>query len=745
MRVRLALMACLLFLFGGHTYADEKIDQGYQAGKDIGFNAAGKYGSESGVSSYLAAPFIEGIRMTTLDESRSGYECPATRKHFKTYEKCAENCEEECVQGFSVTDVFTDNSMPFLEVTIAPSQGGDIHPVFVRVDTDFDGAYDSNTQIPVVVSGVCADGIISCDSGTWNNCSHYAWTANENLQVFTTTVSPGDIGGCFCINASCGTNLVWKNMDTILNVIGDGIAEAIHRVKPQCVIKRTSVDAENMRIIYHGILSSSTNVETGNNIDSSPLDYAFRSGIDDPEKFYESSSLLVGAGESELVGQSIDDRSLWALTQQTAGDGVEKKSCVISHDVEYSTTWSCLITCYISNAGGTFLDSEITRSTNVPGICAMAYDRCSSGLYGEYYGDAPYDFGGGYMPCTPSGETKTHCESGGNTWSLAGTYGYPMPGGVCYARDSYGTRTGSQCPENIIPSGTEVVGVDQYPYVHMIGKHTAGLYCIRKTFYQGYVDNYYCNLAHEGAEQIGTDHSNVIVTNTCNAIDQNECTLIGEELCDATGSCVKTIVNGNQTGFTALEACKTVSSEKTTYDVCLTQGGQIVSTNQQTGDTDVLASDVGGWTVKRTYACGTTSSYDYTDALNRAASIEDSFSPDSALTHATYTDPVLGNTDISTIFIQDYGDCEYSCKIQKVTDKTTANAVTQQGEILAETESVSEFRRPCKLMANGSYVCPTEEDEVVVSDCQCRTDFNRIVTGLNLAKEVAQDMICAEE
>lgn len=734
-----------VMIMTGVCFADDKVQAGTDAAQSLGFDVVGKYGSEGGAMSNLINPFMEGTMMMTLDDDQAGYTCPDTGKYYKKLDDCSEKCELECVQGFSVSDVFSDRSVAFLEVTIAPSGGGDIFPVFVKLDTDLDGAYDHNTQVSAVVSGVCSDGIISCDSGTWSNCLHYAWTANDNLQVSLESVLSTEIGGCFCINNSCGNGLVFRNIDTILKKIGDGIVMAVQAVEPRLIVKRANTDTGNMRIIYYGVHSSDIKANTGKNADIASLDYDISSGIDNPEQYYSAPHLLQSAGSDELSGQTMDASSLWALSQQAENSGIERKACTIGYDIDYSTTWSCLITCYISNAGETFLDSEITRSSNVPGICAMAYDRCSSGLYGEYYGDAPYDFGGGYMPCTPSGETKTHCESGGNTWSLAGTYGYPMPGGVCYARDSYGTRTGSQCPENIIPAGTEVVGVDQYPYVHMIGQHTAGLYCIRKTFYQGYVDNYYCSLAHEGAEQIGTDHSNLTTVDSCSAIDQNKCVLSNEEICDKSGNCINTIVNGNPTGFTGIESCMTVSSEKTTYSVCLTSAGQIVSRDQQTGEEKILANDVDGWRVNRTYSCSSNQAHDYDGMISRAATIEEFFSADGSMAYATYTDTVLGNTDVTTILMTQYGDCEYQCKVRNLTDKTTANAVAQQGQYLTETSSFSEYSRVCKLESDGSYLCVLDDDEEMVSDCACMTDFLKAVTGINLAKEVSQDIICAGE
>jgi hypothetical protein len=80
------------------------------------------------------------------------------------------------------------SSDAFLEVLIQPGPAGDIGTLTVRQDTDFDDAMDASYTSPVIASGVCANGIISCSPGTWYNCRFYRWQANPDSSVYLSEV-----------------------------------------------------------------------------------------------------------------------------------------------------------------------------------------------------------------------------------------------------------------------------------------------------------------------------------------------------------------------------------------------------------------------------------------------------------------------------------------------------------------------------------------------------------------------------
>ena len=54
------------------------------------------------------------------------------------------------------------SSAKFLELLIQPSGTGDLQQVLISQDLDTDGAIDNVHVVPNLVSGVCANGYISC-------------------------------------------------------------------------------------------------------------------------------------------------------------------------------------------------------------------------------------------------------------------------------------------------------------------------------------------------------------------------------------------------------------------------------------------------------------------------------------------------------------------------------------------------------------------------------------------------------
>lgn len=73
-----------------------------------------------------------------------------------------------------------------LEAMAQPASSGDLAKVIISRDTDLDGTIDSISNLPVPVSGICANGIVSCDAATWNQCRFFRWEVDhENALKLT--------------------------------------------------------------------------------------------------------------------------------------------------------------------------------------------------------------------------------------------------------------------------------------------------------------------------------------------------------------------------------------------------------------------------------------------------------------------------------------------------------------------------------------------------------------------------------
>ncbi|MEM6415485.1 MAG: hypothetical protein AAF720_12605 [Pseudomonadota bacterium] len=171
----------------------------------------------------------------------------STKSHWDSYEAVEKNLSAPLNDAatFSTFDDATTFAEPiaclssdaFLEVFFAPGAGGDLAPVIARQDTDFDGVFDVNQTLPAAVSGVCANGVISCTPGTWSGCQGNKWVADPSSSVLGLSPTPIDeLGGCYCVNDSCGTNLAFLNEHTILSDLSGGMAGALMQVDPRYAV-----------------------------------------------------------------------------------------------------------------------------------------------------------------------------------------------------------------------------------------------------------------------------------------------------------------------------------------------------------------------------------------------------------------------------------------------------------------------------------------------------------------------------
>ncbi len=136
-----------------------------------------------------------------------------------------------------------------MEVLIQPSGSGDISSVRIARDTDLDGSIDSRTTLPVAVSGICANGVIACQPGTWTQCHYFRWDADAARTLKLTEVDMSDLAGCYCVNNSCGTNLVWGNLPSVLKDLGGGMIGALTTADPRIGVAQALIDGPVIRYV----------------------------------------------------------------------------------------------------------------------------------------------------------------------------------------------------------------------------------------------------------------------------------------------------------------------------------------------------------------------------------------------------------------------------------------------------------------------------------------------------------------
>jgi hypothetical protein len=92
------------------------------------------------------------------------------------------------------------------------------------------------------VSGICANGIVSCQPGTWSQCHSFKWDVDNAKALKLTEVDMPDLAGCYCVNNSCGTNLVLGNLAEVLKDLGGGMVGALTTVDPRIGVAQAQVN-----------------------------------------------------------------------------------------------------------------------------------------------------------------------------------------------------------------------------------------------------------------------------------------------------------------------------------------------------------------------------------------------------------------------------------------------------------------------------------------------------------------------
>ena len=148
---------------------------------------------------------------------------------------------------------------PFLDIAAIPTSTGDLSQVIVIQNTDLQGPPE-NTVTLDNVSGICANGYISCDPGTWDNCLAYEWDIgpSPNYNFSSTPSDITNLVSCTCINNSCGSMLVFNNMPTVMDIIGGGIANTIAQANPEAQVSK--VVTNDVQIQFFGQQISNCNI-----------------------------------------------------------------------------------------------------------------------------------------------------------------------------------------------------------------------------------------------------------------------------------------------------------------------------------------------------------------------------------------------------------------------------------------------------------------------------------------------------
>ena len=647
--------------------------------------ALGKYGDAGGIQQNAVNPLIGGGPLYTIDGTNSSsvrVQCPSSDR--------------------------------FLTVFIAPTASNDLGTVNIFQDADLDGSVEYSYTLPFPVSGVCSNGVISCNPGTWANCSYYKWVSDTSGHVTAATANITDLGGCFCINNSCGSNLAWLDLNTILRAIGGGIAAAVMAQKAQYTISSVSIDGTT--ISY-----------TGQNEQQCSGGPAYMSGTRTPqvyagdsvstvqlEQYVNNAGALDDATNQEVIRQSSDPNSYYSLLMRTAtnqGSVLQTNSCVIRRDVSVAESTTC-------PTGEAY--------SAVQGICTGPPVSVSPNQSDSNW----FSAGANTLSCSGN-QIYLSANLGGNSrsWTVSGTTcsGTANSGGGCL---TYLEGSGNQilvwavpCEYGMISGSPYYVGAITFALATVSGS-TRSTTCILDdasglSFHDMCVWTTWTSISITPATSPAIEQDNLsdTIDDGCVGLENNTSCQLQNEAVDG----VNTYVNYQSTGLIPLPQCRTFTGFAS-HQVCHDW-----------------------WEKDRVYECRTTSTFDFSDAKRRKDVIDGSVTVSSSL--MTYSDAprnASGNI-ISTSGYADIsqanrggGPCAMACKTRRDVQDTQASFSGTTNMYRNTTQAYKFSYYECR---NG--VCPAGPGETILKSCQCIDEFAESVSIMAAMGAAGKDLTCS--
>lgn len=653
----------------------------YDDGKTFGTDVHSKFNSTDAIKERISNPMTsDGSSMRTLDD-----------------------------QNTFVSQISAPSTSVFLHILIHPSSSGDITSLHVQQDTDFDGQYDYAYQMPSIVSGICSNGYISANLGTWNNTRFYKWESNANGEISAIQVpSMMSLSGCYCINSSCGSNLVWNNIDVVMRDIGGGMVSAIQEQIPFTI---TDISLQGPEIQYYGQASAQMG-----NTGGIPV-----SGVSDPEQYFHGGTGDL-PGEQEAINQAASPGSFYSqfnVLQNSVGNQYDTQTCSIQRQV-FLTPQTEIIGYNVS-----FYVGYDENGTTKQCFWATAAQECKD-VWGS---DTDW------LPCQTLnlnhlGEIVYSITSAGPcipyTDPVSGQSGcFSPPGSINVNSYQFNQKTNSgQTPGCY---GSDDDPTHEFWNIRAYVVSNPGIY---QQVIQG-------NLI------IGIrDVPQLTQTGSCSGM--NDCHKLEEEICDHNNSgCIFSHLNYHSTGLTPISSCYTEISPHTGQLWTFCANGSRIS-YESPGSSGVLetGSDV-WWNIHRIYTCESNNVYDFSDAQQRTEHIQDSLSGGSGT--LTYQDlnPLNGSTTnyAGTLPPSDnLSQCELSCQVKIPIQDTQASISGTTDDYRATINSYELVIRKCE-----NNICPIGQGEILVGNCECTNYFNEAASTLQVMDDASKDIICSQQ
>jgi len=639
-----------------------------QAGRDAAAQAMGTYGNISGLSENVFKPLQGQVDMSTLDGSKT----------FSSQITCSQ-------------------AMEFLQVDMFRGPMNDISALNVHWDSDLDGTMDSSRELTAftehgTISGVCNNGIISCEEGTWDNCRGYK--VEYSSGSFGLSISPvTNLEGCYCINDFCTNPYLTESaiMDTASSAVLNGFMDTHRSFSVSEIINLTHA------VHFYGQEPTS----------------CFSSNVNTLAGFFDNPFAIDTEAQTEAMTQSADSQSMHNLVNNAYANQVEPRethTCTITRAINQSILDIYDIIEPIGGSGSLAVVNTCGQFC-IDIIIGQPYDNWLCGACGLWEGS--YDF---YMhlPNKISNATlldvyyDDHMQIWIGDLTTVSTTGYcgPAPECVWYGpHDAFPPETPEGCCEHST-NFHQNPNLDVSSYFQTAGPLQTKV----RVGYSGCGEGY--------------AHIRLSVTDWCEWSEamQDNCQVyeadINCQIKDETVDSVPTIINFSTTGKASLPSPVSVCNQNIMRD----------------------------WYVReRTYMCDVSQSFDFTDVKQRLATIAQRTSrTDNTFSYGDYSMNPEGqwtSYTSGTLTMQpppEINSCVQVCRVKVAASDTHASSTGNTSSYNLSNQMNEYSYKNCD---NGT--CGVKPGETLVDDCSCQTNFNEAFTAMQLLRLAGEDVECA--
>lgn len=619
-------------------------------GASIAQSALGAWGSDEALNSNAMQPLATSGELATTDGTtfNVNMDCPASER--------------------------------FMRVRVFPGSNGDIEAVGVELDTNEDGSYDSNIGFTGPYAGVCYNGLISCNPGTYSNCVAFQWHSNDG-NVELNPVDKRDVGSCYCINESCGDNLLAINSRKVVGDIGTGIAMALKRDNPRLNIGEAEHPDPYSVEYYAKHSECSTDRQA--------------------EQYYTNMDRMEAEGAAE---QNNPNSDFYFLKDSEVAE---------QHKL---TSQNCQINRKFNLRVVDAADVVVLRERQPRGYVQSCGENCWDYALGQS-GNNYYDDGTGHLSCRKFDEHQifevkypesvTEARIWRAEWDDA--LRIALNGNAVFSRTprnynscEYSTEFRENLDINVLdafrnPNNGEV----HHTHELWVGGKGEALSILRiKT-----VDA--CDLESEE------------LLDACQTYASDEkCELRDEWIDD-----VQTVRNFSPTGLQPQPSTREIKE----------------------GDCSIGEVTRDYWQIRRVYACEyEDSDYDFEDSRERRDHIGETFDPETGdFEDKRKGDDESWQTSSESFGMPppsaDAG-CTQTCKVRKPKPGVDVSEQGATNEYNKDGIAYDYTYRSC----DDSTSCPLEEGEELVEACNCRSSFAEAAAFMQLIRMTSQDQVCTK-